>query len=330
MSWLLHNVVADMYGPYFLAFYATVIGAVIIACYKSVRSVDQTGFMGLPEIPAKLDPYEVAYLRGGENEVARVAIASLVQRGLLQVTERKIFLTKTKEIALGREPSANELRPIEERVMRWSGFPAQPQSIFQPGGIPPLLKEVCGQYETELAQRDLLAPRAQMKEAAVRMWLIGSSLILGLGGYKLWAALTKGHHNVVFLLILGLFGVVTLAIVCMAVLPRISHRGKAYLLRLRLAYGELKSQVDPRGEPGQALFADGDRGKAQAVRFYSDALLLVGIYGITALASTLPELKTMFARSASSSDGCGGGCGGCGGWRRMWRRRMWRLRRLRP
>ena len=42
MNWLLHNVVADLYGPYFLLFYAIAIGAMIVACYKSVR-VGSTG-----------------------------------------------------------------------------------------------------------------------------------------------------------------------------------------------------------------------------------------------------------------------------------------------
>ena len=69
MNWLLHNVVADLYGPYFLLFYATVIVALIVACCRSVRSVDQTRDLDPPEVPAKLDPYEIAYLRGGENEV---------------------------------------------------------------------------------------------------------------------------------------------------------------------------------------------------------------------------------------------------------------------
>ena len=70
-----------------------------------------------------------------------------------------------------------------------------------------MLEKPCVQYETELAENNLLAPE-EMKEAAARLWWIGSAIILGLGGYKLWVALTKGHHNVAFLCILGLVGVV--------------------------------------------------------------------------------------------------------------------------
>ena len=127
MNWLLHNVIADLYGPYFLVFYATVIVAVITACYKSVRSVDRTNDLEPPEIPAKLDPYEIAYLRGGENEVTRVAIASLIQRGLLQITEKKKCCRSVKKIDKGRKPASGELSPIEACVLKWSGFPADPR-----------------------------------------------------------------------------------------------------------------------------------------------------------------------------------------------------------
>ncbi len=73
------------------------IGAVIIACYRSIRAVDQTLGFDLPVIPAKIDPYQIAYLRGGENETTRVAVASLVQRGLLQMTEYNKVHGKTQK-----------------------------------------------------------------------------------------------------------------------------------------------------------------------------------------------------------------------------------------
>jgi uncharacterized protein (TIGR04222 family) len=340
MSWLLHNVVADIYGPYFLAFYATVIVAVIVACYLSIGSVDRTRSLEPPAIPAKLDPYEVAYLRGGENEVARVAIASLIQRGLLQIIEQRTFrtqakrmnavgcggssgptalttfLSKTKKIDRGRKPVANELRPIEACVLKWSGFPAKPQSIFAADGIPTLLEESCFQYEEALAENNLLAPK-EMKTLAVGLWLIGSALILGVGGYKLWVALVKGHSNVAFLCILGLLGLVVLAVVCLAFLPRVSQLGKAYLERLELASGRVKDpfQLGCDLDLASDIASEaGEREKAQAARAHSDGLLLLGIFGIEALYFTpLSELCTMFARGTSSGGGCGGACGGGGG-----------------
>ena len=67
MNWLMHNVVADLYGPYFLLFYAAAIAAVVASSYSAVRRLDRTRHLPPQQIPAKLDPYEIAYLRGGER-----------------------------------------------------------------------------------------------------------------------------------------------------------------------------------------------------------------------------------------------------------------------
>src|SRR5262245_31111675 len=150
MNWVLHNAIADLYGPYFLLFYAAAIGVLTVAAYRSIRAIDQTRDLEPPQIPAKLDPYEVAYLRGGANEVARVAIASLIQRGLLRIIEEKKRLSTTKKIDRGREPGARELSPVEAAVWKWDGFPADPRKIFASGGIPSRVKEACEPYEIEL------------------------------------------------------------------------------------------------------------------------------------------------------------------------------------
>jgi uncharacterized protein (TIGR04222 family) len=176
-----------------------------------------------------------------------------------------------------------------------------------------MLVKTCARYEAALFEKNFMAPN-EMKEAAARVFWIGAALILGLGGYKFWVALMKGHSNVVFLFMLGLCGVVCLAIVCMALLPRISRLGKAYLASLKTVYGGLKSQVHVRGDLDLAEDIAAKRGKDEAVKATSDSLLLVGIFGISALGGTsLSALKTMFAQGASSGGGCGFGGGGCGG-----------------
>jgi uncharacterized protein (TIGR04222 family) len=315
MSWLLHNVIADLYGPYFLLFYLIVIAVVVVTCFKSVRSVDRTHDLDPPEIPARLDPYEVAYLRGGANEVTRVAIASLIQRGLLQIAKQKQWLAKTKMIDRRRKPAAGELAPIEACVLKWSGFPARPETLFQAFGLSQVVAEACAPYEAKLAEKNLLAPK-EMKELGAWLWWIGSAVIVGLGVYKLVVALEKGHHNVAFLCILGIAGVLALGFACVA-LPRRSRVGEAYLERLKRAYGGLKSQVHPVGSLTSALtLADdpGTRGRAHSPSAYSDCLLMVGIFGVASLAGTpLADLTTMFPQGASSGGGCGGGCGGGGG-----------------
>jgi uncharacterized protein (TIGR04222 family) len=318
MNWLLHNVVADLYGPYFLLFYAMTIVALVVACYTSIRRIDGTKDLEPPRVPAKLDPYEIAYLRGGDNEVTRVAIASLIQRGLLRITDKKRWVSAARKIDRGRKPAPRELSPIEANVMKWDGFPAEPRQLFSTGGVPSLLRESCSHYQDELAAKNLLAP-PEMSQLANRLWAIGSVLILGLGLYKLVVALSKGHHNVAFLLIVAIAGMFALAAACKA-FPRTTHVGRAYLEQLKLAYGGLKSQVHPIGSLTSALTMAGDPGSRTRLRdpsAYSDCLLMVGIFGMASLADTpLSDLTAMFRQGAAKSGGCGaGGCGGggCGG-----------------
>ncbi len=246
MNWLLHNVVADLYGPYFLLFYGSVILVLIVACFRSIRAVDRSRDLEPMEIPAKFDPYEVAYLRGGENEVTRVAIASMIQRGLLRIVEEKKWLTTSKKINRGREPGRRELTPFEAIVWKWPGFPADPQAIFQSSGIPRVIAKACSHYEADLAERGLLAP-PEMKRLALRLWSFGLGTIILLGLYKLGVAIAKGHTNVAFLCVMGIAGGLVFSFACMA-LPRLSHQGKAYIERLKLAYGGLGSRIEEAGD----------------------------------------------------------------------------------
>jgi uncharacterized protein (TIGR04222 family) len=319
MNWLLHNVIADMYGPYFLCFYAAAIVALVVASYRSMSSLDHTKDLELPPIWGKLDAYEIAYLRGGENEVTRVAIASLIQRGLLRIVETKHLVSKTKEIDKGREPAAGELAPIEVSIMKWPEFPASAQKIFQPRGIPAVLREACDPYQAELLEKNLLTP-PEVKQTGERLFLIGLALIIGLGGYKLAVALANGHHNVLFLVVLGTLGIIPLAVICLAH-PRATELGRNYLEQLKLAYQGLNTQVSPIGGQSSALALvnePGFQGTFQDPSVCADCLLMVGIFGMASLAGTpMSDVTALFKRGTASGGGCGAGCGagagGCGG-----------------
>jgi hypothetical protein len=316
MNGLLHNPVTDLYSEYLLLFYALAIGAVILACYRSVRSADRTRHLEPPEIPARLDPYELAYLRGGETEVTRIAIMSLLQRGLLQTTESRDWSSKAlairKEVDRGRKPEPGELSPIEACVMKWTGFPATVRQIYQPddtpyktvstlfwygatgrhayqpGGLPVLLKDTCDHYQDNLATNELLAP-PEMKRLGFRLWWIGSALIVGLGGYLVAVALAKGEPIVAVILCpMALIGVIAVAFACLS-FPRVSHRGRAYLEQLELAYDRLTSKGRRRGRSGSTLTKAGDPDDREPMpesSVYSDRLLMDGIFGEVSPADT--------------------------------------------
>jgi len=55
----------------FLVFYGVVIALVVGLCVAYLRARDRTRFMIQPSMPDRVDPYEVAYLRGAQNELTR-------------------------------------------------------------------------------------------------------------------------------------------------------------------------------------------------------------------------------------------------------------------
>ena len=122
------------------------------------------------------------------------------------------------------------------------------------------------------------------------------ALILGLGGYLATMALAKGESIVAVVLCpMALIGVIALALACLH-FPRISHRGRAYLEQLELAYDLLTSKGRRRGRSRSAGTKAGDPDDWEPMRessVYSDRLLMDGIFGEVSPAETpLTALET--------------------------------------
>lgn len=76
MTWL-DNPIAHLWGPYFLALYAMVLAIMLAPILWYRRRADQSMELGDLPIPLKIDPYQLAYLRGGLLEVLRLATVDL-------------------------------------------------------------------------------------------------------------------------------------------------------------------------------------------------------------------------------------------------------------
>ena len=165
------NPITEMNANEFLGFYMVLILTVIIICWWKSNRSDWTADLAPPPVPADLDPYEIAYLRGGENEVTRLAIVSLTERGYLEVksTTNEVFSGTLALLSLDDSspqfiaqvdngPNPEELSPLERAVFDWFAAAKETSKVFDGGELPALVASRCLHYQEKLQAAHLLTP----------------------------------------------------------------------------------------------------------------------------------------------------------------------------
>jgi uncharacterized protein (TIGR04222 family) len=280
----------DLRGPEFLVFYLVLGTCVLVALY----CLRYAGASDPPQVNLS-DPYLIAFLRGGRNEVIRVATISLIDRGLLE--------TSGTRVASVRDKSAAALRiPIEKRLFAHFDTPAEASSLFKPD----VFDYETTPYESELARLNLIPGEgAEWARNAPR--ILAMAVLWGVALIKILMALARGRSNIGFLMILAIafgWGAWLLG------RPRITRRGIAMLSSLRKLFSGLKDRA-PLLRPGETA---------------DEVLLLAAVFGVGAIPGTVFPVRTLFPRGSSlpgsscgsswgggcGGGGCGGGCGGCG------------------
>src|SRR5206468_2392306 len=161
--------------------------------------------------------------------VTRLVVFDLISRGYLRIEEGV-----APRIEQGPNyPDIDRLSPMESVAYHDFGKPRKPGELFQSGGLSSRIKAGLEPLAESLRDEQLL-PGPERYSAAWRTWLGGAIMTLAFGGFKLAVALSKGRHNIAFLLILGLIGLVVLGLICRV--PRVTFRGKDYLARLRVVF----------------------------------------------------------------------------------------------
>src|SRR5260370_40221545 len=89
----------DLSGPAFLVFYICV-ALMVITLLKLVIDEEEGG---APRALPLSDPYQIAWLRGRTPEAARIAVLSLIDRGLLAVSGDNLVNLSTAQ-SVAREP----------------------------------------------------------------------------------------------------------------------------------------------------------------------------------------------------------------------------------
>lgn len=316
MDFLTDNPIANLPGPQFLGFYLVVVVAAWVLCFALTRRSDRTLDIGPLPLPADVDPFELAYLRGGPGEVKLMILLDLIQRGYVREQKPKgwaRFTPAKLELSADR-PAIQALNEIELDMLKALATPQPMETVLNRNFPTPLLTDRCLDYERRLLEDRLVLGRGDGEEVVNVRVLVPVVLgLVGLAGYKFAIALSRGRHNVGFLIALTIVAVVVSAVCCTR--KRLTARGRDYLARLRSTLEGIRTQAKvgllPSLDPNYLLLA---------------SAFGVGALAGTALASETRLLRTMSASGTSSTDGgggcggggcggggCGGGCGGCGG-----------------
>ena len=268
----------DLRGPEFLVFYFIFSLIVIVALVLLRRTWESAS---MPKVDLS-DPYLIAYLRGGKNEALRVAVVSLIDRGLLIFDGTKI------ERASNASPGSVR-RPIEKTLMEKFSRAGEAKSIFDDS----TLELECESYQ-ETLERDRLLPDESAKQVRLLLSVAAFFLLGVVGGIKVFVALERGRTNVTFLIVLM---VIAIAVAVRVMSPRLTSTGSALLADVQTLYTGLKGRATLI-RPGGATI---------------EAMMLAAAFGVDTLAGdAFAYTSSSSCGSSCGGGGCGGGCGGCG------------------
>jgi uncharacterized protein (TIGR04222 family) len=289
MDWLSSNPIANLSGPQFLLVYALFALAVVIVSRMQISAADTSAATALPNVTVDRDPGEVAYLRGGGNELLRFTIFDLTRLGFLRVADPpKAGKAPTQIVATGQVEGTPALTLLQQKAIEFYAVPHTTAELFA-SDLPKVAKAYGdAAYRPRLdADGFYVAPAVRSTATLVRLY--GALALALFAAYRFFTAALRHHNNVIFL---AIETVVALLVLFTAARPSgLSKRGRAYLERLASA---LKPMPVAPVAAGVGILP-----------------ILVAATGIEALAGTeyAPMTGLFPHRSKNGSDGCSGGCG---------------------
>lgn len=289
----------DLRGPEFLLFYVG-LSALVLTSVWWLRQRSEAG--PTPQVHLD-DPYFVAFLRAGVNEVFRDAIVILLDRGKLTASEGSV--------RCANEAKSECTHPVEQEILSFFTSSHLAYDALQPG----TLGSSTLAYQSKAEQLELL-PDARVRGQRYVRYGFAAVGLAGVAFIKILVALARGRTNIAFLIILS---VLVQAALLKIATPRLTAKGKALLRDVESLFSDLQARR-PHLRPNAGT---------------KEIAWLVSVFGLTALpAAGFPDVKTLFPKSASGvslggscsscgaasscgsgcgGGGCGGGCGGCGG-----------------
>lgn len=322
MNILIDNPISHMHGSNFLVLYGITILITLTGCQFFLQG--NIFSSASSEIPSQPDSYEIAYLRDGESGVAKLVCLDLRQKALIQVKENR----------LERSPVAGDvssLNPLEKTVFDWLEHPRNLSNFKYDYSFKNAIAKHCRDYHEALETAGYSNSQAKIYLATG----ISELIILSLGSYKLMVAISQGHHNVLYLIMMAIAATCWLGYVATPHSSRLTATGKLYLKNLQATFSSLETKLKaPPAEPDEnssLIMAIGDQVKIRANEDYQDLINFFlppftytrnesdssssscGSSGCSSSSCSSFSCSSSSCSSSSCGSSCGGGCGGCGG-----------------
>jgi len=247
------------------------------------------------------DPYLIALLRGGSPELLRVAIVSLIERGLLTVDGDAVQTTDA-----GRR--AKPGRRIERQLLEFFEERRESREVF----ASPMFDATVAEDEAELARMHLM-PTREVQDARWRVFRTAAVVLLCFPIARVFMTLVDTMEEIIFLAFLPLGAI---AMLLPATLRRRTAGGDAFLGDVRNLFQSLKLRA-PQFRGGGAT---------------PELVMLAAVWGVAILPKeSFPWVRELFPKAAdagagfvgggescdaggsSCGTGCGGAAAGCGG-----------------
>lgn len=292
----------------FVLFYAVFAALILGISWLVLKACDRTSVRALPPVPSDPDPIEIAHLAGGENNVLRLVLYNLLQRGLIAIDAG----SRLCPAQIAAHPG--HLTLLEEHVLAAARSSSRAKDVFEDASLRSTVRDRCAPLRAQLEAQQLLVPR-NVHVAGKRVLRIGLITLVGPLLCNELYAWSQGTTNILALLIPAVLVCTCLATVVEHVTDAwLSKRGRAYLERVRFAYSGVKTESLSGNVNGPGV-------PEQSTRAVNSAFaLLIGLYGFEILLGTADaSIAKAFhvgsdASAAACGAGCGGaGCGGCGG-----------------
>ena len=304
----------DLRGPEFLLFYICFASVVLLVL---LLSRNFGGVASSAKAPMD-DPYFVAFLRGGESECVRVATLALMDRGLLSIqgsgSAPSSLLSESRLVASDPQAISAVRRHIEKEILEAFQTASRISSTLEALHY----CSACQDYGARLEQLGLIHTQRAREAFRYRIW-VAVALLSGVALLKILIAISRGHSNFTFLILLAFLASY---LATRVVSPFRTPSGERFLESFRSLFDSLRRRASML-RPGGAS---------------TDLVWLASIFGLSAVpglafphASALiirpvpaagSESSGFFSNTNSSGtfsscgggcgSGCGGGCGGCG------------------